>query len=99
MDLGQNFGKISILVKIFENLDFGQISWNSRFIQTILILAKIVKMSNFVKNCRKLSQFSSKFSNILILVKIYKILDFGKIFENLDFGQNFRKILISVKIF
>ena len=99
MDFGQNFRKISILVKNFENLDFGQNSWNSRFIfkqswfgpkfSNHWILSKIIV--NYLNFCQN-------FQKILILVKIYKILDFIKIFENVDFGQNFRKILISAKI-
>ena len=67
------------------------------------------KLSNFVKNCRKLSQFLSKFSKILILVKIYKILAFrqnfrkswfwSKFSKNIDFRQNILEILAAVEIF
>ena len=102
--------KISILVKFSGNLNFGQNFRKSWFrsknlgildISSILILARIFKISIFFNNCRKLSRFCQNFSKILILVIIYKILDFGqnfrkcwlwlKLSENLDFSQDFRK--------
>ena len=104
MDFGQNFRKFSILVKIFENLDFGQISWNSRFIfkksrfwpkfSNSRILSKIVV--NY-----KLSRFLPKVSEILILVKIYKFLILVKVFKNVDLGKIFGKywfLLIFLRI-
>ena len=92
-----NFMKISISVKFLGIHDLFNPSWFWP------------KMSNFVKNCRKLSQFLSKFSKILILVKIYKILAFrqnfrkswfwSKFSKNIDFRQNILEILAAVEIF
>ena len=54
LDFGQNFRKISILVKIFENLDFDQsCGENHHFgknLGKISILVKFWKVSIFVKN-------------------------------------------------
>ena len=74
--------KISILVKIDENLDFGQ---NCR---KILILVQFVENSRFWENLPK-CRFWSKLKELLILVKILK---------RTDHGKKFSKISIFVKI-
>ena len=95
---------------MLENLNSGQNLRKSRYrsnflefsiyFQTILILAKISKSSNFVKLYHKLSRFVSKFSKMFILVKIFgKYLFPSKYFANLGIGQNSRKILILAKTF
>ena len=95
----KKFLNISILFKNFWRFRFrSKFLEFSIYLQTNLILAKIFKLSNFVKNCRKLSRFLSKFSKILILVKNHKILASGKKFRKCWFWSKFRKILMSVKI-
>ena len=111
LDFCKNFRKCAFWSKFSEILNSGQNFWETWFrsqflefsinFQTILIWAKIVKLSIFVKKC-KVSRFLSIFTKILILVKIHKILDFGlnfrkcwfwsKFSENIDFRQNFLEI-------
>ena len=83
------FLKISISVKILGFLDLFKQSWFWPKFSNDQILSKIVvNYLDFCQNFRK-AWFWSKFIKFLILVKIL---------ENVDFDQNFRKILISVKI-
>ena len=67
--------KISILVKIFENIDFKE---NCR---TISNLVRFVEKFRFFDKIVENFQFWSKFFKISILVKIYKILVFGQQFQ------------------
>ena len=64
--------EISILVKILQNLDFGQHFKNSWFWYI------------FSTNL----DFDQNYHDISIFVKIYDNLDFRNIFDNLDFNQN-----------
>ena len=81
----QNFPKILVLVKILEisklvkvteNLDFGQ------NFKKIRLWSKSFKNFDFGQNFSKNLDFGQNYRKISILVKI---------FENLDFGQRFRK--------
>ena len=82
---------LSILVQIYENLDFGfkklkNLVWSHNF-RNISIWAKIFEKLNF----------REYFRNISILITVFENLDFGKIIEkspfwpkfsiNIDFGQ------------
>ena len=82
--------KISILVKIYENLDFGQ---NYR---KILILVNIFEKSRF------LSISSVKSIGVKIFPKYgqnFQKCRFGSKFENMSISiKNFKKISILVKI-
>ena len=83
LEFGWNFGKISILVEIFENFDLVKIFEKSRFwskFSKILIFVKIFDHQYFVGNILKMS----------ILVEISILVE---VFENFDFGQSFRKSL------
>ena len=81
------FFKISISVKILGILD----------LCSILILAKIFKLSNFVKNCRKLSRFCQNF--LKSCQNFWKCWFWSKFSENIDFSQNILKILALVEVF
>ena len=74
-----NFRKIRILVKLFENLDFGEGFRNA------FILVKIIEKSRLKSTFFKYLKFC------LILVKIFKNIQYRTILENLYFWQNFRK--------
>ena len=74
------FLKISISVKILGILDLS--SKNLDFAQNFQII-------EFCHNFRKSFRFLSKFSKILILVKIFKILDFGQNFRKCSFWSKF----------
>ena len=87
--------KISILVKIYENLDFGQ---DCRIIMILVnILGKISSLVNiFVKiDLVKIfpkSWFWSKLSeNVNLGQNLQICLFWSNISKNLDFGQNFWK--------
>ena len=100
VDFGKKFLNISILVKFF---------WKSRFrskflefsiyLQTNLFLGKIFKLLNPVKIVVNYLDFCQNFRKSWFWSQFIKFLLLIKIFENVDVGQNFRKILISVKIF
>ena len=60
VDCSQNFQKISVCVKILENLDFRENSWQSRFhsnLPKISILVKFLGKSRFFQNFRKINSF------------------------------------------
>ena len=107
--MSQIFWKITILVKILENLDFGLNFWK------ISILVKIVKKnldsgqnswnSRFIfKNLDfaqtfQIIKFCEKLLYIIsILWKFSKIFILVKINKILDFGQNFQKSWFQSKI-
>ena len=98
--------KISILVKIDENLDFGQNYRKFRIrsiFMKISILVRVYETFGFGQNGRKIlifekSQFWIKVSKIFDLVKTYQNLDLDNIAENVDYSENFRKMSIWFKI-
>ena len=85
MILVKTLNKKSILVKIFENLNFDQVIENFDFSQNFSKIMTIVKIMKKISPDDKIfgkSQFWSKFS------------------ESLDFFyRNFEKIVTSLKIF
>ena len=90
LDFGQNVLKISILVKMLENLDSGQ---NCR---KIWILVKIIGKSQFWSNLSENLHFGQNFGKILILDFLLETSILLWIF---DIGMNFRKISILSTIF
>ena len=91
--------KISILVKISKNFDFGQNFRESR------LMSIFFKHSILEKKIAENVDFGRDFKKIAILVKNLEYLDFFflkisilvKIFENFDFVQNFGKSPFSSK--
>ena len=108
------FLKISILLKILENLDFGQ------YFRNITILFKILENPDFSENFTQ-SRYWSKFSKnldfgqdfwksqfwsmfikkISILLKILQInyKNRWNLSKHINFGHKLRTISISVKVF
>ena len=88
VNFGEDFRKISILITIFENLDYCQFFWKisiwSNF-RKFPIYVKLSKNLNYGQNCRK----------IAILVEIgenFKIFDKSRFYsKHYDFGRNSRK--------
>ena len=81
---------MAILVKIFENLNFGEIF--GQYFRKIAILVKICLNLDFGQNLGK------KFRKMAILVKICKNFNFGKnfreisiLFETFRFWSKFSK--------
>ena len=81
-DFGQNYRKIAILVKIFENLDCEDFRNTS-------ILVKIFENLDFGQNFR-IYRLWTKFSNMSDFEDL-------EIRDNFKFGHNFRKTSISLK--
>ena len=84
-DFSQNCRTISILVNIYENLDFGQSLWKSRF------------WSKLSENL----DLAQHFGKISILVNIFGKIDLGQNFPQIfsqHFQKEFLKIFILFKI-
>ena len=105
-DFGENWTKISCLVKVSksldlfrnitisvqvsENLDFGQNIWK------ILIDAKIFEIS-WCQNFRNISILAKIQKKMAILVKLWKSWFWWIFSKYVDFGQNFRKYRLWTK--
>ena len=83
---------ISILVKNFENLDFGEKLRYSR-------VWTFSKNPVFIRNPRQISIFVKIYENFAFGHNFEKSRFWSQFSKNLDFGQNFRKISILVKNF
>ena len=85
LHISQDFTKISILVKIFENLYFGQNFRKTPFCQNFRKFQFWSKLSK-----------SLDFGQYLLKVWFWSF-DLVNIFEHLDFGQNFQKYWFRLK--
>ena len=103
LDIGQTFLKISILVKISDNLDFSQ-NWREPWHWT-----KVLKNIDYRQNLRKISILVKKnFEHLYFCPNLRKCWFRSKFSENIDSGHSFQKsrfcskcldILILVNVF
>ena len=110
LNFSEDFLNISILIKIFENLNlvkiFESCRFRSSFRKKISICVKLSKDPDFRQNFRKIAPLS-KSLKISILEKIFEILRFWsicrkfrfwtKFSKNSDYGQNLWKFQVWSK--